>query len=181
MERTRNLAIALMMLPCVVGCDGTSRTLAPMQPSPPSNGPVPPSGIHGEITITAISPAPGATVPVRACAPGSTRFCADQPQLTLNVVVEQDIPSALVTVGFDRCATATTPSTSFTAGVRTELRASLLQLSDDGPNHDDVGAALYCQLPATTQQTIVRLWRTGHPATPLLTREFSNSYTFFSP
>jgi hypothetical protein len=118
---------------------------------------------------------------VRPCAPGSARFCADQPQLSLDVVVEEDIPSGLLTVGFDRCATATTPSTTFTAGVRTELRASFLQLSDDGPNHDGVGAALYCQLPATTQRMIVRLWRTGQPATPLLTREFPNPYTFYSP
>lgn len=181
MKYARCLAMAFLALTSVTGCDGTDRALTPTQPSPPAATPDPTSTINGEITITSISPAPGATVLVRACATGSARFCADHPQLTIDVVVDQDIPNASLTVAFDRCGFARTPVTSLTAGSRTSLTTSVVDLSDDGPLHDGVGAARYCEFPAATARVIVSLWRSGQPVTPLLTREFPNAYTFAMP
>ena len=98
-----------------------------------------------------------------------------------DVVVDQDIPNASLTVAFDRCGFARTPVTSLTAGSRTSLTTSVVDLSDDGPLHDGVGAARYCEFPAATARVIVSLWRSGQPVTPLLTREFPNAYTFAMP
>jgi len=145
MKYARCLAMAFLALTSVTGCDGSDRALTPTQPSRPAATPGPTSTISGEITITSISPAPGATVLVRACASGSARFCADHPQLTIDVVVDQDIPNASLTVAFDRCGFARTPVTSLTAGSRTSLTTSVVDLSDDGPLHDGVGAARYCE------------------------------------
>jgi hypothetical protein len=117
-------------------------------------------------------------MPVRACAPGSARFCADQPRLAVDVVIDQDIPSGSLTVHFDRCGYARTPVTSLIAGSKVSLTTSVIELSDDGPLHDGVGAALFCDLPAVTTKTIVSLWRSGNAVRPLLTREYANTYTF---
>jgi len=181
MKYARYLAIAFMALTSVTGCEDTDRPLTPTQPSPPAPAPGPTSTINGEITITSISPATGATVPVHACAPGSTRFCADQPRMTLDVVVDQDIPNAVLTVSFERCAIARTPVTALSAGRRISMSTSVLDLSDDGPLHDGVGAALFCAFPAVTTTMTVSLWRSGEPARALLTREFANGYTFAMP
>ena len=177
MKRARCLAIAIMALTSVTGCGGADRALSPTQPFPPG----PNSALNGEITIASVSPAPGATVPVRPCAQGSARFCADQPQVILDVVVDQDIPNAVLTVGFQRCAMGTTPVTALSAGRRISMSISTLDLSDDGPLHDGVGAALFCGLPAVTTTMTVSIWRSGAPARALLTREFANGYTFAMP
>jgi hypothetical protein len=96
----------------------------------------------------------------------------------LDVVFDLDIPDALLTVSFGGCGLATTPVTSFKAGSRTSLTTSVIQLSDDRPFHDGVGAALRCALPAVTPRIFVSVWRSGQPARPLLTREFAIAYTF---
>src|SRR5688572_12046386 len=169
------LVTALIAFVTLTACDG-GRGLVPLRPGPPVA--VPEETITGEIRITSISPQPGATVPVRPCAPRSAQVCADSPLLTLDVVIDLDIPDALLTVSFDGCGLATTPVTSFTAGSRMSLTTSVIQLSDDGPFHDSVGATLRCELPAVTARMFVSLWRAGQPARPLLTREFDNAYTF---
>ena len=169
------LVTALIAFATLTACDG-GRGLVPTRPGPPVA--VPQETIAGEITITSISPRPGATVPVRPCAPGSTQVCADSPLVTLDVVVDQDLSDALLTVSFDGCGLATTPLASLIAGSRMSLTTSVIHLSDDGPFHDGVGATLRCELPAVTGRIFVSLWRSGQPARPLLTREFENAYTF---
>ena len=180
MKYARYLTMAFMALTSVSGCGGSDRALTPTEPSPPVPAPGP-STITGEITITSMSPAPGATVPVRPCATGSERFCADQPQMTVDVVVDHDIANGVVTVSFERCAIGRTRVTTLSAGRRTSMSISTLDLSDDGPLHDGVGAALLCALPAATTTMTVSLWRSGEPARALLTREFANGYTFAVP
>lgn len=177
MKYARHLAIGLVAFASLTACDVGGRGLAPTQPSPLPPAPT----VSGEITITSISPGPGATVPVRACALGSTRFCADQPRLTVEVVIDQDIPDGSLTVQFDRCGYAETPISALTAGSRISLTTSVIDLSDDGPLHDGVGARLFCELPAVTTKTNVRLWRAGDAVGPLLAREFANTYTFARP
>jgi hypothetical protein len=178
MPCARHFGTALVALVCLTACNGAGPGLAPTGPGPT---PTPAPTITGEITIMSISPEPGATVPEHACGPGSTRFCADQPQVTFDVVADQDIPNATLTVSFGLCGSARTPVTSLTAGSRMSMSTSRVELSDDGPLHDGVGAALYCDLPAVTTRMIVRLWRSGNSVTPLLTREFEHAYTFAIP
>ena len=169
------LVTAFIALVSLTACDG-GQGLIPTRPGPPAA--VPEETITGEIRIASISPQPGATVPVRPCAPGSAQVCADSPLVTLDVVIDLDIPDASLTVSFGGCGLATTPVTSFTAGNRMSLTTSVIQLSDDGPFHDGIGAALRCELPAVTPRIFVSLWRSGQPARPLLTREFAIAYTF---
>ena len=174
MTCARHLGTALMGLALLTACDGAGRGASPTPTSPPA-------AVTGEITISSISPEPGATVPVRACTPGSEMFCADQPQVTIDVVVDRDIPNASLSVGFDRCGSASMPLASLTAGSRVSLTTSVIYLSDDGPLHDGVGARPFCELPAVTTKTIVGLRRAGDGNAALLTREFPNTYTFAKP
>lgn len=178
-RRITHLGTALMALAFLTGCDGTGRIATPTDPSlPPPGAPTQPI-VTGEITITSISPAPGATVPVRACGPET---CADEPKLTLEMVIEQvreNIPNAVLSVDFDRCAYWNTPVGSITAGSRLSLTTSVLYLSDHGAPGTP---APFCEFPAVTTGIVVRLWRSGQPfAPPLLTRVFANSYTFARP
>ena len=172
--------LVLMALASVAGCGGSDRALTPTQPSPPSGG-AGSTNVNGEITMAAIRPDPGATVHVRPCAPASTRFCADQPQATFDVLVDRDIPDAVLTVNFGACGIASTSVTALTAGRRTPLTINVIDLSDDGPFHDGIGAALFCDLPAASGRMLVSLRRSGQPATSLLTREFAYSYAFAMP
>src|SRR5262245_8893701 len=96
MKHARHLGLALIALASLTACDFGSQTPVLTQPSPAATVTIlpPPAPVNGEITITSISPAPGATVPVRKCSAFSERFCADQPQLVIDVVVDQDIPNA---------------------------------------------------------------------------------------
>ena len=173
----RRIAPAILAVASVAGCGGggvtTPTSLPPPRPDPTS--------VSGEITIASISPEPGATVHVRPCAEGSPRFCADHPQVTLEVLVDQDIPNAVLTISFGGCGSAWTAVTSLTAGVRTPLGTSVIDLSDDGPLHDGSDATLFCELPAVSTRMFVSLWRSGQPATPLLTRVFPHTYVFAMP
>jgi len=172
----RIVPLVVLALASVAGCgDGAP---PPTQPSPPPRD----SGltnVTGEITIASISPEPGATVHVRLCADDSPRFCADQPRATFEVLVDQNIPEAVLTVNFGGCGSARTPVTSLTAGVRTALSISAIDLSDDSLH--DGNPTLFCELPAVSVRTVVSLWRSGQPATPLLTRQFDQTYVFVLP
>jgi hypothetical protein len=181
MQCARRLAIALMAVASITGCDDTSREFAPTQPSPARPASSPPSTVNGEITITSISPAPGATVPVRACAPETTPICSDEPKLTLEVVIKQvneDIPNAVLSVRFGQCGFWSTPVGSITAGSRLSLTTSVISLSDhEGPG--GAPAPPLCEFPAITAGIVVSLWRAGQPlAPPLLAQAFANGYTF---
>ena len=169
----------ILALASVASCGGRGAT-TPTPPPPPPPGPGA-TNVNGEITIASISPEPGATVHVRLCADESTRFCADQPRTTFEVLVDQDIPDAVLTVNFGGCGSARTPVTSLTAGVRTALSTSVIDLSGDSPLHDGSAATLFCELPAVSVRTFVSLWRSGQPATPLLTRQFEQTYVFAMP
>ena len=163
----------------LIGLAGCGRT--PTQPSPPPSQPPAPTPVtvNGEITIASISPEPGATVHVRFCADDSPRVCADQPRATFEVLVDQNIPEAVLTVNFGGCGSARTPVTSLTAGVRTALSISAIDLSDDSLH--DGNPTLLCELPAVSVRTLVSLWREGQPRTPVLTRQFDQTYVFAKP
>lgn len=169
-------AIALLAL-VLSACGG--RELAGPSPPPPSPAPppLPLPELYGDLTLRSISPEAGATVLARPCAQGSNRFCADQIELTIAVVVDRDL-EGVVTVHFGGCGMASSQVFSIAPHTPAVISLSRVDLSDDGPNHDGVGAALYCELPAVTQQMRVSLWQAGQPRNPLLTRDFARQYTF---
>ena len=184
--RRANHGLTLIAVAFLTACDADSSrpVLTQPSPTPPVVSPIPPTvhwPVHGQIAIASITPTSGAIVPVRMCEPGSQRFCADQPQLTIDVAVDQDIANASLTVSFGRCAFGRTPGFSLAAHIRRSLTISVLDLSDDGPLHDGVGAKLFCPLPAETGHIIVNLWHPEEPRTPALTSEFANTYTFAMP
>lgn len=173
-------AIALFTL-LLSGCSG--RGVIGPAPTPPSQAPPPPSvpPVFGEFTLRSISPEAGATVLARPCAEGSTRFCADRLELNVEIVIDQDIDGVLLTAKFDGCGFASSPTFSLTSHIPAVVNLSRVDLSDDGPNHDGIGAALFCELPAVTRQVTVSLWGAGQPRAPLLTRDFAREYTFARP
>lgn len=184
MKCARCLAIAFIALTSVAGCEGTGQVATPTQPSLPSPAAPTPSTVTGEIIITSTNPEPGATVPVRVCAPETTTICADAPKLTVEVVIDQvdeDIPNAVLSVRFDQCGYWSTPVGSLIAGSRLSLTTSVISLSDhEGPG--GAAAPPHCEFPAVTAEIVVSLWRSGQPlAPPLLTRVFANGYTFARP
>ena len=172
----RRILPVILALASVAGCGGRAATAPTSPPPPPGPGA---TNVNGEITIASISPAPGAMVHVRLCADDSPRVCADQPRATFEVLVDQNIPEAVLTVNFGGCGSARTPVTSLTAGVRTALSISAIDLSDDSLH--DGNPTLFCELPAVSVRTFVSLWRSGQPATPLLTRQFEQTYVFAMP
>lgn len=173
-------ARAIVLLALVLnGCDGrvgSAPTPLPQIPPPP---PVP--EVFGDLMLRSISPEAGATVLARPCAEGSARFCAEPLELSVEVVVDRDLEDLMLTVKFDRCGIASSPTFSLTSHTPAVIKLSRVDLSDDGPAHDGVGAALLCELPAVTRQVMVSLWRTGQPRAPLLARDFAREYWFRLP
>lgn len=180
---TRHLGPALALLVFLTACDGNGRIAPPAQPSPPTPAPPSPATVTGHITITSISPQPGSTVAVRACSPHTTQLCADEPKLTVEVVIEQvseDIPNAILTVSWDQCGYWSTPVSGITAGTRRSLTTSVISLSDhEGPN--GAPAPALCEFPAVTTGIVVSLSRAEQPMAPLLTKLFVTGYTFARP
>jgi hypothetical protein len=71
--------------------------------------------------------------------------------------------------------------TRSTANTPISVTISMVELSHNGPFHDGVDAALFCELPATTTKVIVQVWAPGRLNSALLIREFANDYTFAMP
>jgi hypothetical protein len=163
------------------GCDG--REVIGPSPTPLSPTPPPPSvpALSGDLALRSISPEAGAMVLARPCAEGATRFCADQLELSVEVVVDRDLEGVSLTVRFGGCGVASSPPFSLAPHTPAVVNLARVDLSDDGPMHDGVGAELLCELPAVTRHVIVNLWRTGEPRAPLLTRDFALEYTFARP
>lgn len=181
MNSTRQACAIVLFTLVLSGCNG--REVIGPAPTPPSQipPPLPVPAVSGDLTLGSIRPEAGATVLVRPCADASTRFCADKLELSVEIVVDQDLDGVSLTVKFDGCGFASSPTFSLASHRPAVINLSRVDLSDDGPNHDGVGAALYCELPAMTRRVIVSLWRTGQARVPLLTREFAREYTFARP
>jgi hypothetical protein len=174
--------LTLVALVAVFGCgDGgpTSPSTPPSAQPIPTPVPVPlppPARGNGEIAIRSIEPASGASIKVQECVTNGYRwFCADEPRMTFEVVVDRDIPDAALAVtfyvGVQRCGSAFAGSVPLMAGSRTVLRASSLDFSDEE-------RPLACNLPATTTKLVAQIWAPGRPSTLLATREFEAAYSF---
>ena len=194
MQRTLRLALAFVALITLTACNSTVGLPAgpsgssPPSQTPPTPPPRPPA-MEGNITVTSLVPGSGATLVVRDCTKGTSGyrwFCADQLGSTFEVQVDQNIPGAVLTAEFvgdagGKCRygastfgfgpVASTAPTPLTAGSQTTMIMGAIDFSTEE-------SPLACPLPLETTRMIVRLWRVGVPATPLMTREFAYSYTF---
>ena len=174
MSRLAHSIVALLTLvaltACHVGTTGTTSVAAPLLPTAPSA--VPP---RGQISMRFITPDSGAMVAVRDCSnPFYIDNCTDS-EMTFEVVYEQDVERSVVTAGFyagDRlCGLAYSQFVRLQAGSRAFFDARLISLSSEEQ-------PLLCSLPAQTTRMIVKLWAAQQPASPLLSQEFTHTYTF---
>jgi hypothetical protein len=88
------------------------------------------------------------------------------------------VSNAVVTAGFYsksvRCGLSTSPVAPITAGTRTSFVVSGINLSDES-------TVSRCTLPTETTQLVVQVWQRDRPASPLLSQEFAQAYTFTEP
>lgn len=173
--------VTLSALVALVGC-GPSLPTAPSgpppTPPPPVVPPPAPNPVVGEISVRSIVPGPGASFGVRDCTPPGNGedfkvVCSDGPRMTFDVVINRDIPAAILTVGFydgnRRCGMAYSDQTVVAAGTRFTLNTDSVDLSEEG-------RPLICNLPATTTTLRVQLWSGG---SMFLTQDFNDvSFSF---
>jgi hypothetical protein len=185
------MAAALVVVVSLGACRGggapipsvTSPTAQP--PSPP---PSPPPPTAGEITVTAIAPASGATLTLRDCsANGWQSICTEELRLAFDVVMDRSMPDATVTVGFHdgplRCGESWLGSVKLDAGSRTPLSTSIVYVSYQVNEGGDSPKTTIqpCQLPATTTRMVIEVWDKANARVPVLTRDFANTYKFEQP
>jgi hypothetical protein len=174
MSRLAYFIAALLTLGALTACHGgttgTTSAAASILPTAPSA--VPPTG---QISMRFITPDSGAILAVRDCSnPFYIENCTDS-EMTFEVVYAHDVERSVVTAGFyvgDRlCGLAYSQIVRLQAGTRAFFDARLISLStEDQP--------LLCGLPAETTRMIVKLWAVQQPASPLLSQEFTHTYTF---
>jgi hypothetical protein len=107
--------------------------------------------------------------------PGYEAHCA-YAHLAASVEFEQTVSDAVVTASFyrgtERCGVAHSGQAVLAADTPATFAATTISFSDEY-------VALHCApLPTETNRVVLQLWSAAKPATPLLTREFSYSYTF---
>ena len=192
-------AVAALTLIAISACGGSPSS--PTAPIVPFAGPLPPSGPtpavrNGEITLVAANPAPGGRVTLGSCPEGFNRpnhaptaqlFCSDDLRMTFDVVVDRDIPNAMLSLtfsdGYQDCAFATSPRLALTAGGRVSAAASSVWfygLDEDPSKPAELGCPT---LPRVTNGLRVRLLDLDvpHPNTAVFVNNLPISYTFAVP
>jgi hypothetical protein len=172
MKRVIGLFPAIGSLAVVMACTGS--------PTAPSPGP--PPGPTASITMR-LTPASGANVEVFECRPFTVCTGMDQVTAVFDVVVDRDIPDALVGAWFmdgpRTCAFAIVRQ-SFMAGTRVEVVMRDFALSDF-----ETEGQLFCQLPVTTTAVQVEIRRRNAVAVPAYLNHYTQTlphvYTFAWP
>jgi len=182
--------LLLALLTASTACDSRPSLpagLAGVTPTTPSPTPAPIS-VGGTVTIRSISPEPGAIVRVRTCPPGPlatlATLCTDEVNAVIDVRIDVDLAAAAIVVAFAdgprRCGQAEFGARALTAGVTSTVALATVYLSrelSEGAG-SPVQLAQPCELPATTSRVVVQIWGPQNPVTPVLTREFAQTYTF---
>jgi hypothetical protein len=163
-------------LPITASNDPAAPSVVPTVAPTPASTPT----IRGSITVTSLTPPPGATLSVRECPfyYGETGSCSDA-KVAVEVALEQSVADAVVTVSYyrnaERCGIAYAGPTALPTSTLTAFTATLIELSDES-------VSLHCApLPATTNRFVVQVWSAKQPSTSLLTQEFAHGYTFANP
>jgi hypothetical protein len=181
MKRVIGLLPAICSLAVVMACTDspTAPSPSPTAPSPDSG---PPPGPTASIAMR-LTPASGANVEVFECSP--FRVCTGMDQLTavFDVVVDRDIPDAVVVAWFmdgpRNCAFASVRQ-SFVAGTPVEVVMRNFALSDA-----ETEGQLFCPLPVTTTAVRVEILRRNAGVGPAYLHHYSqllpHAYTFAWP
>ena len=183
---------ALVALPA---CGGSPT--GPSLPAPTTSlasPPAPPQPVNltGKIIVRSITPGSGSTVLVRDCGSFTTtrdrnrpthsmNICSDEPGVTVEVVVDQDISDVIVAVDFadeDKvCGRARTQPVALKGGMSTVVTTSRFNMYTTTPYAEPEYVS--CGLPTSTTQMIVGL-RRALSETPLLPTEQSAHYLTFN-
>lgn len=184
----RLLGVAAISCAVFSGCDsepsvlrlptGASPPPPPTQPSPqPSPPPVAPG--QGTIALREVSPAAGATLAVQSNCPSGqvTRICTDMWRGTFDVLVDREMPTAVLTVRFyngqTKCGYGAGTLDIVPAGERVSFSVTRIVLSDEFGTF-----ATPCPLPATTNRMEAELWTDSGRWSNTLKQEFATAYTF---
>lgn len=188
----------LVALVAFCGCDGRPDTIpiptGPSAPAPlPPVAPTPPGfgSLRATVTMTAITPAPGATVFVRDCPPGPagtfTTLCTDQLKATFSVFLDGEAPDSTLRVVFSdgtrQCGSSWLPRTPLVAGTSMTISTTTVFLSSELSEGEGSPSQLVqpCNLPVTTSRIVLQLWQRGNALAPLVAQEFAGTYTFVRP
>jgi hypothetical protein len=158
---------------------------------PPVAAPPQPVTVTGNIIVRSVTPASGSTVRVRDCgafptardgnrAAHSMYICSDEPGVTVEVLVDQDISDAIVTVDFANetgaCGRATTRPLTLTGGSRTVVTTSRFNMYTTTPYMEK--EYITCALPTVTTQAVVGLRRPASETPLLAPVESAHQVTF---
>lgn len=197
MRPVKSLVAALtFVIISACGEQPTTPTPVPNAVPRPSSGPTPPGIRDGEITITAAMPAPGGQVTLGSCpqglngpqhSPTAQLFCSNDLRMTFDVVVDRDIPNAMLSLTFSDgrqdCAFAQSPRVALTAGSR--ATTSISSITFYGPDDDpSKPAELGCPtLPRITNGLRIQILDldVAYPNTAVFVYSFPVSYTFTMP
>ena len=189
--------ICSLAIGALVAASACSSPTGPGFSAPTTSLPAPPAApqpvaITGNIIVRSVTPESGSTVRVRDCGPFTTsrpgnraahsmNICSDEPGVTVEVLADQDIPDAIVTVDFANdtrvCGRARTERLPLTGGQRTRVTTSRFNMYTTTPYMEE--EYISCELPTVTTQVIVGLRRASSD-TPLLPPEKSAHYVTFT-
>jgi hypothetical protein len=186
MKSTKQVPLALILVAVLSACSGSDKATptapsapsspsAPVPPSPPTSGPG-----SGTIAIRELSPAPGATLVVRSdCLAGHvTGVCAENWRGAFDVLVDREMPNAVLTVRFydgqTKCGYGAGTLDIVPAGTRVSFSVHGVVVKDEW-------LAQQCRLPATTNRIEAELWSDSSTWTNTLIQVFEGGYTFSEP
>lgn len=191
-------AICLLAVGALVAfpaCGGSPT--GPSLPAPTTSLALPPAppqpvNLTGKIIVRSITPESGSTVLVRDCGSFTTardrnrpahsmNICSNEPGVTVEVLVDQDISDAIVAVDFafekEVCGRARTQPLALKSGISTVVTTSRFSMFTTTPYGEPEYVS--CGLPTSTTQMIVSL-RRASSETPLLPPEESPHYVTFN-
>ena len=191
-------AICLLALGALVASSACGKSPTGLSPSAPTtslpSAPAPPQPVTvtGNIIVRSVTPESGSTVWVRDCglfttarngnrAAHSMNICSDEPRVTVEVLVDQDIPDTVVTVDFANetrvCGRARTQPLALTGGRSTVVTTSRFNMYTTTPYMEK--EYISCGLPTFTTQMVIGLRRASSDV-PLLPPEQSAYYVTFT-
>ena len=115
-------------------------------------------------------------------------MCSEQLRMSLEVIADRDMSDAAVTIGFfdgvRECGRTYISSVTLAAATPVSLNARVVYTEseiDEGEGSPKTQVGPVCQLPATTNRLVVKLWRHGDSRNPVMTQDFAQAFTFATP
>ena len=147
-------------------CNGTTPAMTgPTAPTGSTTDPTAPfsSGISADISITGVTRQPGTSLNFGDCStPGWEAVCTHDLAVSFDVVLDEDIPDGIVTIGFHdgaaECGVAFGPRLDFLARKQESISTNIIYSSYQMSEGSDTPKTTIspCTLPATTSQMVVR-------------------------